>query len=454
MCAVKNTVDPWVARRLGLVRTQSIASEIRLNNCLSNDDNLILQRDEHFYAQLDALREKQLHYAIQRSTYYAASGYHQFSTVNWQDMPLISQEILRVQHLQMVCTSSSNIDRIVTLMSSGTTGDPKRIYFTRSDQSDTIQYFKVGMDSFTTPGDKVVIWLPNSRPGSISELLAEALKLGGKQPKCYGVMNHLSSAYKQLMEETPDVIVGIPLQILALAKYTEIVGTPIRIKSVLLSTDAISDTVVKTLERLWHCKVYRYFGMTEMGYGGGIECEVHNGYHLYESDFYIEIINPETGQVVPDGTWGEMVITTLRRHGMPLIRYRTGDVTRIIPEKCACGSNLKRIDRIQHRVKDTIELLPGQLLTRNELDDHLLTLPSLLDYTVQYNTNEEEKQLIMTIYYLGDTIHQDEILEKLHQLKSIHDAVCSGQWALEINFEEMLPSSCPSPMKRTICTSK
>jgi phenylacetate-coenzyme A ligase PaaK-like adenylate-forming protein len=256
------------------------------------------------------------------------------------------------------------------------------------------------------------------------------------------------------MEETPDVIVGIPLQILALAKYTEIVGTPIRIKSVLLSTDAISDTVVKTLERLWHCKVYRYFGMTEMGYGGGIECEVHNGYHLYESDFYIEIINPETGQVVPDGTWGEMVITTLRRHGMPLIRYRTGDVTRIIPEKCACGSNLKRIDRIQHRVKDTIELLPGQLLTRNELDDHLLTLPSLLDYTVQYNTNEEEKQLIMTIYYLGDTIHQDEILEKLHQLKSIHDAVCSGQWALKINFEEMLPSSCPSPMKRTICTSK
>jgi phenylacetate-coenzyme A ligase PaaK-like adenylate-forming protein len=408
------------------MHSQPTDGTFHLHSTLTDDKNFILKRDGSFKAQLNTLMDAQLSYAVQRSIFYAASGYHQFSTANWQAMPLISQETLRAQHLQMVCTSSSNIDRIVTLMSSGTTGDPKRVYFTRSDQADTIQYFKAGMDSFTSPGDKVVIWLPNSRPGSISELLAEALKIGGKQPKCYGVMNHLASAFHQLLDEKPDVVVGIPMQIVALAKYAALMGEQIRVKQVLLSTDSISDTAVSTLESLWHCEVFRYFGMTEMGYGGGIECDMHQGYHLYESDFYIEIIDPETGQPVPDGIWGEMVITTLRRHGMPLIRYRTGDVTRIIPEKCACGSNLKRIDRIRNRVKDVIHLDNGEVLTKNEMDNVLLQLPALLDYHVQYIEGRPQDRLIFTVYCYQHNQHpKEEMLRQLHQISS---SQCRAKW--------------------------
>jgi phenylacetate-CoA ligase len=96
--------------------------------------------------------------------------------------------------------------------------------------------------------------------------------------------------------------------------------------------------------------VRNIYGMTEMVFGGAVQCEARSGYHMREADLYFEIVDPVRGHSVPDGEIGEIVFTTLTRIGMPLIRYRTGDLSRFIPEPCPCGSSLRRLDKIAGRI--------------------------------------------------------------------------------------------------------
>ena len=92
-----------------------------------------------------------------------------------------------------------------------------------------------------------------------------------------------------------------------------------------------------------------HYGMTETGLGGAVSCSSHAGYHIREADLYFEIIDPETGQRQPDGKRGEIVFTTLNRRGMPLIRYRSGDISQILVQKCPCGSIIRRFGNIEDR---------------------------------------------------------------------------------------------------------
>ncbi len=103
------------------------------------------------------------------------------------------------------------------------------------------------------------------------------------------------------------------------------------------------------MEASWGCRVLDHWGMTETCFGGGVECLSRCGYHLRELDLFIEILSPLTGMPVPEGELGEIVVTTLRREAMPLIRYRTGDAARWLEGPCPCGSPLRRLSPIEGR---------------------------------------------------------------------------------------------------------
>jgi phenylacetate-CoA ligase len=111
------------------------------------------------------------------------------------------------------------------------------------------------------------------------------------------------------------------------------------------------------IEEMLGVKAYNSFGMSEMcGPGVAFECKEQNGMHIWEDYYLVEIINPETLEPVPDGELGEMVLTTLNREAMPLLRYRTRDLTRFLPGECPCGRHHRRIDRMQGRSDDMIVL--------------------------------------------------------------------------------------------------
>ena len=123
------------------------------------------------------------------------------------------------------------------------------------------------------------------------------------------------------------------------------------------------------MERETNVKAYDIYGLSEIiGPGVGCECDCQNGLHIFEDHFYPEIINPETCEVLPDGEEGELVLTTLSKQAMPMIRYRTRDITSLNPEQCKCGRTIRRIRRISRRSDDMfiirgVNVFPSQIET-------------------------------------------------------------------------------------------
>ena len=131
--------------------------------------------------------------------------------------------------------------------------------------------------------------------------------------------------------------------------------------------EAFSDNFRRELERKLNYKVLDIYGLTETGGPGlAVECMEQSGLHIAEDHFYCEVIDPATGENVPDGEWGELVVTTLDREASPVVRYRTRDVTRILPGDCPCGCTHRRIDRLQGRTDDMliirgVNVFPSQI---------------------------------------------------------------------------------------------
>lgn len=294
-----------------------------------------------------------------------------------------------------LCVPPHEVARIVTLSTSGTTGAPKRVFFTQGDQALTTAFFSHGMRTMVSAGDRVIVFMPGTAPGSVGDLLRRGLADFGCDCVIYGPVIDYADALGALFRTGATCAVGIPAQMLSLARRSG----PVRpgLHSVLLSADYISPALVRGIEDAWGCRVFGHYGMTETGLGGAVECAARAGAHMREDDLYFEIVDPETGRPVPDGTWGEVVFTTLTRRAMPLIRYRTGDRSRMLTAPCPCGSVLPRLDRVLGRISEEITLESGRTVTIAALDDLLFPLPGLAAYTAELVTEDGRDLLILTL---------------------------------------------------------
>jgi len=142
-----------------------------------------------------------------------------------------------------------------------------------------------------------------------------------------------------------------------------------RLKAGLFGAEPWSKSMKAQIEKLWGITAYDIYGLSEIsGPGVAMDCEIHNGVHYQEDHFYPEIVNPDTLEPVPYGTRGELVITTLSKEGMPLIRYRTRDITSLTDEVCRCGRTHVRMSRIKGRSDDMmiirgVNVFPSQIET-------------------------------------------------------------------------------------------
>ncbi len=370
---------PWIARKIGAQGPSF--------------DRADLER-----YQLDRLRST-ITLARNRSRLYRerlAAAPDQPATLDrLAEYPFTTARDVRDHPLHLLCVPQDEINRVVTLDTSGTTGQPKRLYFTASDQELTTDFFQIGMSTFTQPGDTVLILLPCERPGSVGDLLATGLERLGARPLRHGVVQDVDETLAVIERERVDGMVGIPTQVLGLARY----GPGARLRSVLLSTDHVPFAAARAVEQAWGCQVYNHYGMTEMGLGGGVECEAHRGYHLREADLLVEVADPRSGRPVPDGEEGEVVFTTLTRAGMPLIRYRTGDLSRFLPGPCPCGAPLRTLQQIRTRLAGLVTIgppVPGSTqpcLTMADLDDALFAVDGMLDFTASISADGGQDRL-------------------------------------------------------------
>lgn len=307
--------------------------------------------------------------------------------------PVTDATELQDHGLQMLCVSQSQISRVVTLHTSGTSGKPKRLFFTEEDQELTVDFFHNGMKELTKPGDTVMIFLPCTPKGSVGDLLCTGLQRLGAHPIRYGLITDLEDCAQTLIKYQAACAVGVPVQLLALGAFMQKNHLPVPLKNLLLSTDYLSPAVRQRIEDTLSCQVFNHFGMTETGLGGALECPAHEGMHIRENDLYLEILDPETLSLLPDGRWGELTLTTLTRKGMPLIRYRTGDRARLLPGSCSCGSVLKRLEYDSRMIHENPETRTFPSMA--QMDDIIFSDNEVLDYTVRYY--EAENLLVLNL---------------------------------------------------------
>lgn len=184
------------------------------------------------------------------------------------------------------------------------------------------------------------------------------------------------------------------------------------------------------IEKKLHIKAYDIYGLSEIyGPGVGIECECQEGLHIWEDHFIVEIVDPDTLLPVPAGEEGELVITTFTKEGMPLLRYRTRDLTRIIPEKCACGRTHKRIDRLKGRTDDML-IIRGVNVFPSQIESALLQIPEIAPHyqiIVEriHNLDTIEIKVELDSHIEIDDLDDLKIIEKktdtvVHSVTGIH----------------------------------
>ena len=332
--------------------------------------------------QLDRIRET-IRYAKNFSRFYreylknvAPDDVGSFREL--QNIPFTYPQQISGSPLEFLCVSQSEIKRIVTLKSSGTSGGEKRIFLTGEDLNRTADFFQYGMSCLADKSDRVLVLLPGGSYGSIGDLLKKALSASGIECWVGGGMTDAGKTAKCIVQNNITCIVGIPVPVLRLSR-TESEAFQ-KIRKVLLSTDYVPEVLIKELTARYGCRVFTHYGMTEMGYGGGVECGALNGYHLREADLYFEIVDPGSGQAVEDGRSGEVVFTTLTRTAMPLIRYRTGDLASFSPVPCACGTFLKTMNRVRGRVNNKICIGKNRFIYLTELDEIIFSFREAMDY--------------------------------------------------------------------------
>ena len=192
----------------------------------------------------------------------------------------------------------------------------------------------------------------------------------------------------------PDVVVGLPAQLGAVSGRTRHRGG-----SVLVSADMAPPSLSRRIEERWSCTVYNHYGLTESGWGAAVECRARQGCHVRELDLLFEIVDAR-GNLLPDGQWGEVVLTTLTRTACPLVRYRTEDEGRFLPGTCPCGSPLKRLE--------VLGRLPGKgaggvPLRLYDVEDVLWGFPWIEDFRVFLTGPEEDpKRLTVTLAAAGN----------------------------------------------------
>ena len=424
-------LDPWIAHKIGRPDWQ-------------------LTREALEAYQLEKLRET-LRLVRLKSRFYQKrfdDAPHYLSSLrDLAQFPFTTAQDIREQGLQFLCVSQDEIQRVVTLDTSGTTGQPKCLYFTKEDQELTIDFFRIGMSTFTEPGDKVLILLPCERAGSVGDLLAIALLRLGAQPIRHGVVRDISETLNMMNQERANGLVGIPTQVLALARY----GEGLRLDSVLLTTDHVPDAIAGAVEHAWGCRVYNHYGMTEMGLGGGVECQARRGYHLREADMLFEMVNPVTGEPVAEGETGEVVFTTLTRRGMPLIRYRTGDMSRFIPSECPCGTALKTLEQVRGRVGGCVAVGDQWHLTMADLDEALFSIAGVLDFTALVSRDGRQDRLRLEVKVVEEA--NDDIAgaidAALESIPAVESARTSDQLEVVAAMQKTR-SIISRPIKRTI----
>ncbi|MEI7904835.1 MAG: phenylacetate--CoA ligase [Candidatus Firestonebacteria bacterium] len=272
-----------------------------------------------------------------------------------EKLPFTTREDLQANYPEgLLACGREDVVRLHT--SSGTTGKPKAVFFTKQD-----------LDNSANLIARCLVATGCTKHDVLQNMMSYGLFTGGLVMH-YGaeklgmliIPSAIGNTERQimLMQDFGTTTIHLtPSYALYLASIFEQKGInpgkDLKLKRAFMGAEPYTEETRTKLETSLGIDVFNSYGLTEMnGPGVAFECTEKNGMHIWEDNFIAEIIDPVTDKSVPEGEYGELVLTTINREGMPILRYRTRDITAVFTEKCRCGRTHRRIRRIKGRADD------------------------------------------------------------------------------------------------------
>jgi phenylacetate-CoA ligase len=340
----------------------------------------------------------------------------------------------------LLAVDHSKVARLHT--SSGTTGKPKALYFSRQDVDNAAELIARSLVATgVTPNDVLQNMMTYG-------LFTGALVMHYGAEKA-GVMvipagPGNSERQLMLMQDFRSTVLHVtPSYALYFADFLQKKGVDPRkdlaLRKAFVGAEPYTEESRRKIEQGLGIDVYNSYGLSEMnGPGVAFECEHKHGMHLWEDNYILEIIDPQTGEALPDGQPGELVLTTLCREAMPLLRYRTRDITATIPEPCPCGRTHRRLQRITGRSDDML-IIRGVNVYPQQIERILMSMPQLgRNYLITLHGLDE-----MTIQVELAEAGFDGQVEHLVRLQNHIVEKIRGEIMVKPKVELMPPCSLP-----------
>lgn len=338
-------------------------------------------------------------------------------------LPLMDKNDLRQAYPDgLIAVPKHEIVRIHT--SSGTTGIPTVLYLTQHDVEMAADTMARGL------------WMQGLRPDDTFQIMVSYGLFTGGLMMHYGAeklgaavlpastgntlrqLQYMQDFHVSAIHLTP----GYLQYLMNSLKPNE--GFASSLKTVIIGAEAVAPQTRKHIENRLGIEIFDCYGLSEMnGPGVAMECSHHQGLHIWEDRYLMEIIDPQTLQPVPDGSYGELVLTDLTHEAMPLLRYRTHDITRILPEPCPCGRTHRRIDRIKGRTDDML-IINGVNVFPSQIEEAIFSvIPTPLNWALHINENNGLKTLDVMVevdhFYLDNTALLNQLADVIQSFITI-----------------------------------
>lgn len=285
------------------------------------------------------------------------------------DIPVLEREIVRTECQRFINREYKG--NLIQHGTSGTTGTPLQTYWTK--ESMEWERALIWRHRLETGLDYANLWkgmLGGHRIVPLKQKSPPYWRINRSAKQLYFSTYHLSSAtaidYRRAMQEFGvRILEGYPSVLYALALSMERIDTSFPLEAVFFGAEPLLDFQRKTIEKVFQCYVWDYYGLTER-VASATEYPCRKGLHENWENCFLEVVDAD-GIPVETGEYGELVGTSLNNLGFPLLRYRTGDMTRFIPDKCKCGRHSRRIEPVDTKREDLLVMPGGFLLSASNL---------------------------------------------------------------------------------------
>jgi phenylacetate-CoA ligase len=319
---------------------------------------------------------------------------------------------------------------IKVFTTSGTTGKPKKAYFTKKDIDKILESTAIGAKLMYGISRKDVIRI-TFEEGYGTEIWGNRYSIDQAYGGIIGALTittgRLPVEYELaiIREYKPNVFADVSSRVNYLTNELKKMCDlkELGIKKFLIGAEPTPNTMRKNIENAWNADVFIGYGTTELGLLMAGECKMKHGMHLSETNFFTEVIDPKTGEQLEDGEIGELIFTTYDREGMPLIRYNSCDLGLIIPDICECGLPLKKIE-IKGRTDDLIPIGAGDNIFTKIFDDAIFSISEVIEYQVIFD--KKNGQDLITVVAESEIINDNikkKIMDNIMKIPEIKNGI-------------------------------